>query len=86
MEKNDEKNNNLISKCPLPKFINTLENFNIINYRGIFISRINLNSNFSQKKEKLDILSNELTKKSDESGKESDICILIKNEKEINDT
>ena len=86
MEKNDEKNNNLISKCPLPKFINTLENFNIIHYRGIFISRINLNSNFSQKKEKLDILSNELTKKSDESGKESDICILIKNEKEINDT
>ena len=84
MEKNNDKNNILISKYPFPKYLNTLENFNFIHYKEIIIPRINLNYNFSPNKDKLDT-SSIFTYNSNENNKESNIYILIKNEDEIND-
>ena len=85
MEKNYDKNNKINSIYPLSKYINTLENFNYIHYRGEIIPRLYLNSNNSEKTEKPNISSNDFSNDTIDSDKDSDIYILIKNENEIND-
>ena len=85
MEENYFRYNKLFSIYPPSIYINTLENFNYIHYEGEIIPRLNLNSNNSQKIEKLNILSKEFTNDTIDNDKEKDIYILIKNEGEIND-
>ena len=50
------------SICFLPKYINTLENFNYIHYNGNVLPRIHLNSINSEQIEKPNIFSYEFSK------------------------
>ena len=82
MEENFNKNK-LVSLYFFPNFINTFENFNYINYNGIILPRIYINPNNSQQINNLKISNNEFKNEEINSDKERDICVLIKDENEI---
>ena len=69
---------------PFPNFINLLDNFRLIHYRGTTVPRIGLNENYYKKMEELKIRNKEDSEteinNSIESNNNKDIYIPIKNE------